>query len=411
MPEEKVRGRTRQRPRGIHRLMQLSRQPSFTDTQASVLLDLLRGLAALLAAGSHWRNMLFVDYSSLPARRHLLYLPFYLLTTQGHRTVVIFFVLSGYLISSSIFRMLAKGQWSWSRYATHRLVRLWIVLLPCLLLTVFWDHLGMHLHQAPLLYAGGVQNHEIQDITTHNGWHVLAGNALFLQGIIVPVYASNTPLWSLAYEFWYYVLFPLAWISLRVPAALWQRGALLLTFAVAARFIGPGMLMSFSIWCLGVVLVWLPLAPDSRGTRMACGLVQVACLYGLPNHGFFSSDFFFGCVTAGCIWMMLGARQAAPKHSLFTRGSRALSRFSFTLYVSHMPLLLFVVSLTVHDKRWIPGPVPLIFAVAIFALVLVYAWVVAASTEFRTDRVRGWIEKRLGLRRDDPTPHERALAT
>jgi hypothetical protein len=40
-------------------------------------------------------------------------------------------------------------------------------------------------------------------------------NAFFLQTIAGPTFGSNGPLWSLAYEWWYYVLFPL------VLAALW----------------------------------------------------------------------------------------------------------------------------------------------------------------------------------------------
>ena len=35
-------------------------------------------------------------------------------------------------------------------------------------------------------------------------------NAFFLQTIVGPTFGSNGPLWSLAYEWWYYVLFPLA---------------------------------------------------------------------------------------------------------------------------------------------------------------------------------------------------------
>lgn len=63
--------------------------PRFVDTHASVLLDLLRGLAALLVLGDHWRNLLFIDYRDVTAHRKALFLP-YLLTTAGHQAVVIF---------------------------------------------------------------------------------------------------------------------------------------------------------------------------------------------------------------------------------------------------------------------------------------------------------------------------------
>jgi len=130
-----------------------ARAPSFVETQASVLLDLVRGLAALLVLGEHWRNLFFVDYPQLPAHKLLWALP-YVLTGAGHQAVVIFFVLSGYLISGSIFRALKRDQWSWASYMTHRVVRLWVVLLPGLLLCAAFDTLGLHLHRAPLVYAG-----------------------------------------------------------------------------------------------------------------------------------------------------------------------------------------------------------------------------------------------------------------
>ena len=109
--------------------------------------------------------------------------------------------------------------------------------------------------------------------------------------------------------------------------------------------------------------------------------------------------------------MMLGARHEAPPYSRLTRLSRTLSRFSYTLYLAHMPLLLFLASVTVHDTRWLPGRASLTVATMIFAIVLAYAWALAALTEFHTDSVRGWVERLLHMRRDNPTPHERALAS
>ena len=104
----------------------------FARTQASVLLDLVRGLAAFLVVISHARNLLFVDYSDLPA--HPLWTTvFYTITRAGHQSVVIFFVLSGYLVGGSVLRTVERRTWSWTSYLTHRLVRLWVVLLPGLL--------------------------------------------------------------------------------------------------------------------------------------------------------------------------------------------------------------------------------------------------------------------------------------
>src|SRR5580658_7990721 len=115
----------------------------FSDTTASVLLDAIRGIAATLVLLEHWRNAFFVDLPQVPSHRMLL-AGVYLLCAAGHQAVIIFFVLSGYLISGSILRAFRRNEWTWKQYLTHRLVRLWIVLLPALVLGACWDHLGLY---------------------------------------------------------------------------------------------------------------------------------------------------------------------------------------------------------------------------------------------------------------------------
>ncbi len=390
--------------------MESSGRHSFTESEASVLLDLLRGLASLLVIGTHWRNLFFVDYGMLPRPLRLPFFPMYALTTNGHRAVVLFFILSGYLIGGSIFRSLKRDSWKWAGYLTHRLVRLWVVLLPGLLLCALFDQIGMRLNQAPLLYAGLTGNHLMGAVAQASGWRVMLANALFLQDIWSPTFGSDTPLWSLSYEFWYYILFPLAWIAVSVRAPLWRRAVLLVLFVLCAWFVRGGILASFPLWLMGVLLCWARPAPNIRWLRWLAWTVLFTSLYGLPLTGRWGTDNVFGIITMVCIWVLLGARDLAPAKSLFTRTARNLSRFSFTLYVVHMPLLMLLASQTVHNSRWIPSVHTLLVAGAVGLFTISCAWGIAAITEFRTDRVRSWMERRIGLQRDAPSPHEQALA-
>src|SRR5947208_3997524 len=119
--------------------MAASQKPvPFPQSKASVTLDAVRALAAILVLLSHWKIMFFVDYDHIASHRTWFWLP-YRIMEAGHQAVLTFFVLSGYLISSSILRTLDRGQWRWSIYLTHRLVRLWIVLIPGILLGGLWD--------------------------------------------------------------------------------------------------------------------------------------------------------------------------------------------------------------------------------------------------------------------------------
>src|SRR6202030_1593882 len=86
---------------------------------------------------------------------------------------------------------------------------------------------------------------------------IFLGNLFFVQTILCRTFGSNGPLWSLANEFWYYVLFPLGLFAGLAWAKYSPRRAISLTipaFFVAA-FVGSGVLLGFMIWLAGCILV------------------------------------------------------------------------------------------------------------------------------------------------------------
>ncbi|HZY61651.1 MAG TPA: acyltransferase [Edaphobacter sp.] len=374
-------------------------KPAFRDTNASVLLDLLRGIAALLVLFGHWRNLLFVDYPQLPAHKSLFLVP-YALSSAGHQAVVIFFVLSGYLISGSVFRLLERDQWSWKGYLTHRLVRLWVVLIPGLLLCALWDNIGLHFHLAPSLYNGTAGNHIVPDIHPLLKPHIFFGNLFFLQSISVPVFGSDGPLWSLANEFWYYLLFPLGLITLRKQFSATQRIASGVLFLAVAWFVRHGILQLFPVWLAGTVLALLP--PPRIGNR---GRIIAAIIYSPLAFVFAKahqipsvlSDYLFGIATFFFLWTVLSAREPAKQNALSTRISRSLAGSSYTLYIVHVPFIVLLAALISGGIRWLPDMPHMIKALAILAAALLYAHLVASITEFHTDKIRRYIEGKLGI--------------
>lgn len=374
-------------------------KPAFKDTTASVLLDLLRGLAALMVLLGHWRNLLFIDYPQLTAHKLMLLVP-YALSSAGHQAVVIFFVLSGYLISGSVFRSLERGQWSWSSYLTHRIVRLWVVLVPGLLLCALWDNIGIHFHMAPALYSGLAGNHIIPDIHPLLKTHIFFGNLFFLQSLLVPIFGSDGPLWSLANEFWYYLLFPLGLIALRRQFAWPQRIASVALFLGIAWFVRHGILQLFPVWLAGTALALLPPPRVGRRTRIVAAILYsplafvFAKAHGLPGVW---SDYLFGIFTFVFLWVVLSATGSAAQNSITTKVSRSLARSSYTLYVVHVPFVVLLTALLSGGSRWVPDARHIFKALAILAVTLLYAHLVASLTEFHTDSIRRWVEGKLGL--------------
>lgn len=182
------------------------RAASFLVTRASVYLDALRATAAFLVVVGHWRNAFYVDFGQITHNRAVIFAA-YSLTNLGHQAVIIFFALSGYLVGGSVINAIRRSEWNWSRYLTQRGVRLLLVLIPAVVLGIFWDRLGIYLNQAPLLYSGHGTNHMTPDVAANLGWETVLGNLVFLQTIFVAPLGSNGALWSLANEWWYYILF------------------------------------------------------------------------------------------------------------------------------------------------------------------------------------------------------------
>jgi len=372
---------------------------NFKLTKASTLLDLFRGLAAVLVLVEHWRNMLFVDYSQLEHRHLFMMLP-YIVSGAGHQAVIIFFILSGYLISGTIFRSLRSQRWSWASYLTHRLVRLWVVLLPGLALCAVWDFLAIHLRLAPALYAGLVDNHEIPNVTATLTLKNLIGNVFFLQTIAVPVFGSDQALWSLANEFWYYLLFPLVLLSFRRRTPNLERGLYVVIFIGVAWLVKGSILALFPVWLLGVLLARVKpplLTSKVRNGMLICYIPMVFILAKVHLHSPLLDDYLFATLTFIAIWVLLADTTYEPQNSTLNRWSRELAKFSYTLYVVHMPFCLFLTATVVGGQRWVPNVVNATKGLAILMVTAGYAYAIGLLTEAHTDSIRKWIEKKLNL--------------
>jgi peptidoglycan/LPS O-acetylase OafA/YrhL len=136
-----------------------------------------------------------------------------------------------------------------------------MVLVPALVLTLGIDWLGSLSN--PAAYAGGLSSAFSSGPTaaqpTSHDILTLIGNLGFVQTICVPVFGTNGPLWSLANEFWYYVMFPLA---VGVIFAQCPRGrifgvAQLLLCGVILWWLPKGLVMGGLIWLMGVAVWWI----------------------------------------------------------------------------------------------------------------------------------------------------------
>lgn len=361
---------------------------------------MLRGAAALIVVAEHVRAFLFLPLAALE-EPNLIWIAFYAATSLGHQAVMIFFALSGFLVGGKALSDLWSGRWSWTKYALRRITRLWIVVLPAIVLTLLLDRAGMAYGYSEGYsgFSGGAYASLPADgVGVVHSIGVFIGNALFLQMVFVPVYGSNGPLWSLAYEFWYYVLMAVA-MSLfafwRSPAALAINLflALLIAWMLPVAVLAGGMIwiagafagaMTNTLSRFRLLRTW----PAAVLGLIAIVAVMIVAELNVLEH----SDLLLGITVAAVLPVL--ALTPAP-WTPYQRITHGLSEVSYTLYVTHFPLLMAATMIFLAPDRLKPGGGTFALYCACIAGVLVWAVGFWACFERHTNRLYRDLAARL----------------
>jgi peptidoglycan/LPS O-acetylase OafA/YrhL len=232
-------------------------------------LDALRGIAAAVVMIGHARWLLWEGYSEGYLKHPQAYSFFekmlvYFLSVfrYGHQAVLFFFVLSGFVIHLKYSRSLQKKPGSGfdlTDFLTRRIKRIYPPFLFTLLFTFLLDRVGMSMGYS--IYHNQTPNALLnENISVNHSWVNLLGNLFFLKGASVGIWGTNGPLWSLKYEWWFYMLYPLLfWLnrkSVRWSAflviILFITG-LLVPFPAVIAFAGS-VLLYLMYWWLGALL-------------------------------------------------------------------------------------------------------------------------------------------------------------
>ncbi|MFN8250913.1 MAG: acyltransferase [Ferruginibacter sp.] len=193
-------------------------------------LEAIRGFAALYV----------VLFHTLPQKIYLAGINVGAIFRFGPEAVIVFFVLSGFVIKYTYERSADK---SFKYYFIRRFIRLYIPLLFIFLLGYL------------------IKCHAEGKLASPE-WPVLLGNLFMLQdvisqkpNVISPAYMGNGVLWSLSYEWWFYMLF----FALRknIDSIKLNKWVNIITITAAATYIiYPFMInrlvMYFAIWWIGV---------------------------------------------------------------------------------------------------------------------------------------------------------------
>jgi peptidoglycan/LPS O-acetylase OafA/YrhL len=347
-------------------------------------LDLFRGLAALVVVTTHCRTMLFVEYGLLPAADKTVQTSiFFFLTRIAQEAVLLFFVLSGFLVGGKVIQRLRAGTFDLRSYTLDRTVRIMLPLLSALMLIV------------------------ISNTITGQQFSVIdyLGNIVSLQGILVPWVSG--PLWSLAYEVWFYVL---------MGAVAWW----LTTSKNINRYIGIVILficfLIFShlkatylfIWFLGAMSFFYV----KKNNLLLFGgiLALIASMLTLQFFGRESRTFRLHdvdniktiCELCLGISMCVIVQQVIhrkPKNKLgvfLNKFGTRLADFSYTLYLTHLPIVYMLVHFGFPKSQSI-NAVSIGYYLSAIAISLVSAYAIYFVFERRTKYVKEILKMKMPL--------------
>jgi peptidoglycan/LPS O-acetylase OafA/YrhL len=316
-------------------------------------LDGLRGLAAFYVMVGHARWLLWEGYSDgykLHPERYSTMgkIIVHLLSAfrWGHEAVIFFFVLSGFVIHLRYAAGLANGsrdRFDFWPYFVRRARRLYPPLLAALAVTFGLDLLGRTLR---LPTAFGATSYPLinANVGSDHSLPTLLRNLVF---IMDPVYGSDGPLWSLNYEWYFYLIYPAIFVFARRS---WKLATAAL---IALSALGFAPLWPRSMFWLRIVfqlmIVWWfgALLADRFAGRIRIRYATLSWLLLAPlalaarHFGDFWHDVIVGLGFSGVIAACLAWQESGRSLSALVR-LRPLGAMSYTLYVVHFPVLVFL---------------------------------------------------------------------
>ena len=365
------------------------------DCWHSMLISLFRGLAALVVAWAHLRAATFPAFGDV-ANPPLLFQGLAFSSGFAYTAVMVFFVLSGWLVGGSFLNKLDANR-AIQHYMVDRVSRLWVVLLPTFVVALLAGAVIGAVDPGRVSFSA-VDPYSVTSFV---------GNMFGLQTILVPSLGENFPLWSLANETWYYVLFPLLVLVFRGRSIAWRVAALLAIGAIV-QLVTPEIILYFSIWLLGVAFsrVKIEAGPALRWTLLliTAGSAIVIRLKGKNEISpeTFPQFLLFSLLFALFLSSMQFKSVPSPMLKRLDRTGRFFANFSFTLYVLHVPLILVMVHLMpslLGTSQLSPHILShYLVYLGMFLVLLVGGYLFHLPFEANTAHVRHWVKAQLFTR-------------
>lgn len=323
--------------------------------------------------------------------------------TGGFVGVDIFFVISGFLITSHLLaRPLSSGK-DLTGFWARRIRRL----LPASLLVLVVTSIGVRL-VAPVTQWAGTAWEIISSALYVQNWRLAGSSVDYLTAESAPSAVQH--FWSLSVEEQFYLLWPILLLAALklgrgrsaspwVKGTIWAMALLSLSYSIWATAVAPAsayFITPTRMWELavgGIVATLMPLG-RSHLRRFAPALAWMGVAAIATTAALFTNQTPFPGYTAllpvlGAAAVIWAAAEGplSPMWLLAWRPAQWLGGISYSVYLWHWPLIVLVPFITSGPLGWLDKVVILIMSLLLAAL----------TKKFVEDQFR-FPERRLGIR-------------
>ena len=298
-------------------------------------LDLLRFISAILVVVAHCRANFFEIFAHLDkSSQTLAGKAFYFLTSFSDDAVLLFFILSGFLVEGKILEKIINHQEvNAGKFALSRTTRIGLPLIAAIICIIIVNWI----------------------IGVNTNWCGIFCNLLSLQNIFSEYAAMGGPLWTMPYIIWSYVLF-FSFILLSKPNPRYQTWGIFILSIVLCIFIlsdGGESSYKFLLIILGVLAYFLSKQPLPKSFILISSLISLTAAVltkfakpSISREAFFITEqsvpllqtietLFLAVVVSQLI-------QITPKKKFYMwldNKSQKLATFSYSLFLIHFQII------------------------------------------------------------------------
>ena len=313
---------------------------------------------------------------------------FIMFCRMGHEAVIVFFVLSGFLVGGIGFKRIVDGSMNVSNYTIDRFARI----TPPLLVSILFYYI------TSLVIPG-----------TSFSWATAIGNLFSLQGICCKSLVS--PFWSLSYEVWFYIILGALAVLLKAKNDCKKIFCLIVFIAATSVFVLGLKMHYLLIWMMGALAYLVrPKKKDKRVLQLSLVGLFTSILYWQLSKDTRSIGFAVDQTNKELIEVIMSLMVCLliqqlilfePKKSFIKwieKKVGGMAKFSYTLYLSHRIVFLWIIAYV-----WPKGSFQFtIFGIMQFLIIIMttmlVCWLQYLVSERYSPTIKMYIKKRFVYR-------------